>query len=280
MQKSISSVHYIMLSALSLFSLCASLKISAQGNLLITPKRVVFDGSKKSYALNLANIGQDTARYDISLIHYRMKDDGSLEKITQPDSSQKFADGYLRFFPHNVVLAPNSSQTVRVQVTKWNELEPGEYRSNLYFKAVQTEKSFEEKKPGKDSGISIKVIPVIGISMPVIIQAGESNAKVSFSNAAIQIVKDTVAVIKATFNRTGNMSVYGDISVDYISPQGKVIRVGLVKGIAVYTPNPIRNFSFRLNNIHGVNYHTGKLHIVYYNQALPTMFAETEIILH
>jgi hypothetical protein len=248
--------------------------------LLITPKRVIFDGSKKSYALNLANIGQDTARYDISLIHYRMKDDGSLEKITQPDSSQKFADEYLRFFPHSVVLAPNSSQTVRVQVTKWNELEPGEYRSNLYFKAVQTEKSFEEKKPGKDSGISIKVIPVIGISMPVIIQAGEYNAKVSFSNAAIQMVKDTVPMLKATFNRTGNMSVYGDVSVDYIS-QGKVIRVGLVKGIAVYTPNSIRNFSFRLNNIPGVNYHTGKLHIVYTNQSLQTpMLAETEIALH
>jgi len=50
----------------------------AQGNLLVTPRRIVFDGTKRSIDLNLANIGQDTATYAITLVQMRMKYDGRL----------------------------------------------------------------------------------------------------------------------------------------------------------------------------------------------------------
>lgn len=277
---SFSRSYCIIVLALPVFFMCCFIKASAQGDLLVTPKRVVFDGSKKSYALNLANTGQDTARYNISLIHNRMKDDGSIEKISQPDSLQNFADKYLRFYPHSVVLAPNSSQSVRIQVTNFSELNSGEYRSNLYFRAAQIENLVEEKKPTKDSGISIKIIPVFGISMPIIIQKGESTAKVDFSGVSFQMVKDTMPMLKAIFNRTGNMSVYGDIWVDYISLQGKVTRVGLAKGVAVYSPNAVRHFNLRLNKIPGISYKSGKLHITYSDQSLqPVKLAEAEISL-
>src|ERR1700741_1501873 len=101
-----------------------------QGNLLLTPKRIVFQGSKKSQELNLANIGKDTARYIISFVQIRMKEDGSFEKISQPDSGQNFADANLRFFPRSVTLAPNETQTVKVQAVRTEELKEGEYRSH------------------------------------------------------------------------------------------------------------------------------------------------------
>lgn len=40
--------------------------LSAQGDLLITPRRVVFEGNKRSTDISLANIGKDTATYSIS----------------------------------------------------------------------------------------------------------------------------------------------------------------------------------------------------------------------
>ena len=73
--------------------------LSAQGDLLITPRRVVFEGSKRSMDLNLANTGKDTATYAISLVQIRMLEDGGFETITSPDPGQQFADRYLRFFP-------------------------------------------------------------------------------------------------------------------------------------------------------------------------------------
>ena len=80
--------------------------IWAQGNLLITPKRVVFEGNKRSIDISLANIGDDTATYAISLIQIRMTEEGSFESITEPDEGQLFASPYLRFFPRSVTLGP------------------------------------------------------------------------------------------------------------------------------------------------------------------------------
>ncbi len=241
-------------------------KVNAQGNLLVTPKRVVFEGAKRSEELNLANIGKDSATYDISFIQIRMREDGSMENITAPDSSQLFADKYLRFFPRTVTLAPNEAQTVKVQLKKTEEMKPGEYRSHLYFRAVPREKPLGEAEDKKDSGISVRLIPIFGISMPVIIRVGEYNAQVSLSNLSIK-KNDTLQVLKITINRTGSMSSYGDVMVDHISPEGKVSRAGIAKGLAVYTPNNVRQFNLPLNKIPGVNYHSGKLHVTYSDQS-------------
>src|ERR1700683_1759699 len=76
----------------------------AQGNLLLLPGRVIFEGAKRYEELNLGNTGKDTARYVISLMHIRMKEDGGFEEIDQPDSGDRVADRFLRFFPHSVEL--------------------------------------------------------------------------------------------------------------------------------------------------------------------------------
>ena len=59
------------------------------------------------------------------------------------------------------------------------------------------------------------------------------------------------------------MSVYGDISVDHTSTEGKVTRVGTIKGLAVYTPNTNRYVKVALNKGPGIDYRSGRLHIVY-----------------
>ena len=48
-------------SGLALSLLIPSAQTMAQGNLLLTPRRIVFEGAKKSMELNLANTGTDTA---------------------------------------------------------------------------------------------------------------------------------------------------------------------------------------------------------------------------
>lgn len=273
------SLYRFFMLATSMFLLVCSTKVAAQGNLLITPKRVVFEGAKRSEELNLANIGKDTATYIISFIQIKMREDGSFQTITEPDTAQLFADKNLRYFPRSVTLAPNEAQTVKVQLTKTGELNTGEYRSHLYFRAVPTEKPLGEREAEKDTAISVKLIPVFGISIPVIIRVGELNAKVNISDISLRAQKDTVPVLDLTFTRSGNMSVYGDITVEHISPQGKVTKVGSVKGMAVYTPTPSRQYHLALDNA-AVDYHSGKLHVVYTDQSVkPVMLAEQELAL-
>ena len=246
-----------------IFSIILPKDASSQGNLLITPRRVVFDGQKKSQELNLANTGKDTAKYVISFLQVRMKDDGSFETITEPDPGQNFADKYLRFFPRTVTLGPNEAQVIKIQLTKTGELQPGEYRSHIYFRAVPDEKPLGEEAPKDSTTIAIKLTPIFGITIPVIIRVGSSNTQVSVSDLAISLPADSLPRMKFTINRTGNMSVYGDVSVDYISPDGKTIPAGLIKGIAVYTPNHLRRVWIDLSKTAGINYHSGKLRITF-----------------
>ncbi len=249
----------------------------SQGNLLITPRRVVFEGRTRSFDLNLANIGSDTARYAISFQQVRMKDDGTFEIITEPDPGQKFADPFVRIFPRSVILGPNEAQTVKLQLFQTGELQQGEYRSHLYFRATQDVKPLgEEEKVTDTTALTVRLIPVFGISIPVIIRIGESNAKVTLSDLSLSFPENKDPVLSFTFNRTGNMSVYGDIAVDHVSPSGVSTRVGIANGVAVYTPNSLRRFQLTLRRADGVDYKTGKLIVTYSasSDTKPERFAE------
>lgn len=131
---------------------------------------------------------------------------------------------YIRFFPRTITLAPNESQVIKMQLNKAGKLAAGEYRSHIYFRALPKEKPLGEEEASKDTAaISIKLVPIFGITIPVIIRVGETSAKVELTNISLQIVNDTLPKLSMKFIRSGNNSVFGDIQVDYISPQGKVI---------------------------------------------------------
>jgi hypothetical protein len=212
-----------------------------------------------------------------------MKEDGSFEEITEPDPGQNFADKYLRFFPRSVTLAPNEAQVVKMQLTKTTLLEPGEYRSHVYFRSVPNERALGEEDNTKDStGISVRLVPIFGITIPVIIRVGESNTRVNVTDLSFAMEEDTIPRLKFTFVREGNMSVYGDIKVTHKSPGGELTEVGVVKGIAVYTPNTTRKFRMDLKNPDGVDFSKGSLEVVFSTQsdAKPVKLAETSLTLH
>lgn len=270
----------ILVSGLLLLSTILSTTAMAQGNLLITPRRVVFDGSRRVMELNLANTGQDTAKYNVSIIQYRMNENGSFEEITTPDPGQNFADKNIRFFPRTVTLAPNEAQVVKMQVINSDKLAPGEYRSHVYFRSVPNDVALGEEEIKRDSAsVSVKLVPIFGITIPVIIRIGQNTAKVTLTDLKLEMVNDTTNRVHMTFNRTGNMSVYGDLKVVYVSPAGKETQVGVVNGIAVYTPNSIRKFQIDLDKKSGINYHTGKIRITFSAQSdtKPEKYAETEL---
>ncbi len=256
--------------------------LKAQGNLLITPRRVVFEGSSRSVDLNLANTGRDTSTYAISIVNIRMKEDGGFENITEPDPDQRFADRYIRFFPRSVTLGPNEAQVVKVQLTRTNELQEGEYRSHIYFRAVPKKVPLGEEEKLRDSTtISVKLTPIFGITIPALIRRGTSTARVTITDLAFETAEDNQPSVSFTFNRTGNMSVFGDIVVEHISTQGTITKVGAVNGVAVYTPNKSRSIQLNLNRIPGIDYRTGTLRIIYSasTDVKPLRYAEAELAL-
>jgi hypothetical protein len=258
----------LLLSTFVLVFIFSSLHVIAQGNLLITPRRIVFEGAKRTQDLNLANTGVDSAKYNVSIVNYKMQEDGSFKEITEAEPGQNFSDKYLRFFPRTVTLAPNEAQVVKMQLIKTNELKPGEYRSHVYFRAVPKQAALGTEGINKDTtSIGVKLTPIFGITIPVIIRVGQSDTKVSLTDIQMDTVNDTFPRLQFAFHRTGNMSVYGDIKVDYVSPQSVVTHVGVVRGIAVYTPGEIRRFQMDLDKKAKVDYHKGSLKITYTSQS-------------
>ena len=234
----------------------------AQGDLMIMPKRLVFEGTERSQEINLANTGSDTAVYAISFINYKMTESGNFEQVEEPEEGQRFATDFLRYFPRRVVLAPNEAQTVRIQLTRSGNLEQGEYRSHVYFRAVEEQTALGSEEAEESEGISINIKTVFGISIPVIIREGQSTTAINLTDVSLNTEGENPK-LSLVINRSGNMSVYGNLTVEHIAPDGKTTEVGLVKGVSVYTPNTKRNFSFELRNAGEVDLSKGKLNITY-----------------
>jgi P pilus assembly chaperone PapD len=235
---------------------------TTQGDLVIMPRRVILDARKRTQELNIANSGADTAKYLISVVHYRMLENGAFEEIFKPDSAQYFADKHFRFFPRSVTLAPNESQTIKIQTINTNDMQAGEYRSHLYFRAVADE-PVGDKATKIPKSLSVQLVPTFGTAIPVIIRNGNTSVKVNIEKPQVVWDANKAPQLKMAFKRSGNISVYGDLTVQHIAPTGKTTQVALAKGLAIYTPNQIRTILLNLDKNQSVDYHKGKLNIIY-----------------
>jgi P pilus assembly chaperone PapD len=242
------------------FLLLISTELSAQGDIFLTPRRVIFEGGKTTENINLANSGKDTAQYTISVIHYKMKNDGSFVEITKEEAGNLSAESYIRFYPRTIILAPGEAQVVRVQYNKPSGIQNGEYRSHLYFRATPKPKPLGLETKSNSSTIGVNLIPVFGLSIPVIIREGIAPAIVSISDLKIVSNADSLNnTLYLNLNRTGNASCYGDITLIHQDLKGNQHEVGIVKGIAIYYPNSVRNVIIPLISDKEIQQHQGKL---------------------
>lgn len=247
-----------------LLSALPFLPVVAQGNLLITPTRVVFDGNKTREDLNITNIGNDTAVYIISFLHYQMLPSGGFQQIEDESLSTAWADKYLRIFPRRITLGPKESQIVRMQYRKMTDMGFGEYRSHLYFRAEKEAAPLGMQEKNLDSTqMAVKITPIFGISIPVILRVGDIDHQLSLSDIAFTSVNDSVAQLNVSICRSGEKSCYGDLTVQYTPENGESVDVGYARGVAVYTDLDKRNFSMVLHLTNGQTFNKGKIDIRY-----------------
>lgn len=256
-----------------------SLKTSAQGDLLITPKRIVFEGNKQRAELNLMNTGTDTATYSVSFRNYNMTEQGKLALIEKPDSSQMFADPYLRIFPRQISLAPGEAQDIILQFRRKTDMIAGEYRSHLWFRDEKNYTPQGKEKSSLDTNqMSVSVIAIFGITIPVIIHIGAVSASATLSDLKFETKEDTIQTLKLTINRTGNISINGKLKVEYIPSKGKSYQVGAAN-VGIYTNLNKRDIVIKLNKTPGMDLKSGKLKVQYTNrdEAKYVVYAEGEL---
>jgi hypothetical protein len=130
-------------------------------------------------------------------------------------------------------------QTVRVQLRLPADLPEGEYRSHMLFRAVPLGAPQDSLAPEAATSVQLRLRAVYGVSIPVIVRHGALVAGVTLSNAHVESAPgaDPPARLVVTLNRTGNRSVYGDLTAVLLRSGQPDLEVGIVRGLAVYTPN-------------------------------------------
>jgi hypothetical protein len=145
------------------------------------------------------------------------------------------------------------------------ELAEGEYRSHLQFDKlpdVEGSASIESQGAGTTQ-IGVVLNALVGASVPVIVRHGALETRVKLAGLALGMDDARRAQLALQFEREGNSSVYGDVSVTFTPKNGKPHNLARVGGIAVYTPNRIRKTTLPLQVPDGLALAGGTLDVSY-----------------
>jgi P pilus assembly chaperone PapD len=241
------------------------LALPAQADLMLHPTRIVFEKNQRAAQIELINNGSKPATYRISLVNRRMKEDGRFEAADSAAPGEQFAADMLRFSPRQITLEPGTTQTVRVMLRKPAELLEGEYRSHLQFEKlpdVEGSASIENQGQGADGkGIGVVLNILVGASVPVIVRHGTLSANLSLTHLVLKQDEAKRPLLALQFEREGSSSVYGDLSVVFTPRGGKPQTLGQASGLAVYTPNRLRQATLPLEVPAGVTLAHGTLEV-------------------
>ena len=242
----------------------------ALAELMLYPTRIVFAGNQRAAQLELINNGSESATYRISLVNRRMSETGTFANIDSPLPGEQFAGELLRYSPRQVTLLPGVGQTVRIMVRKPANLATGEYRSHLLF-AQQPEArgstSIEARNSIADNEIGIMLTTLVGVSIPVIVRHGNTEASVSLTHLDLQQPSNAAPTLTLSMERSGNQSVYGDLTVSLTPASGAEQVLARANGVAVYSPNLLRRASLALQLPNGQRLTNGTLRVTYREQA-------------
>ena len=215
--------------AAACFAALAPVSASAGvGDLLVAPTRIVLNGSRGTEIV-LSNIGDEVATYRVSVELRRMKPDGSLEEVEAANEREKSAQDMIMYAPRRVTIAPGQPQTIRIAARAPQGLADGEYRAHLLFRAVPPPPPV--RPAGEVKGIAFELIPVYGVTIPVVIRLGNLQANVGIANVELT-KKDGKPAVSLDLSRAGDRSVFGDVRV---FKAGVKDPIAIQRGVAVYT---------------------------------------------
>ena len=224
-----SSFRRFALTGAAMSAILVSAPVSAQGDLLIAPTRVIISQGGSTEVI-LSNIGVDSATYRISVELRRMGEDGDFKPVSEAEATpaEKAALEMVTYAPRRISLLPEQPQAVRISIRPPAGLPDGEYRVHLNFRAIPpAPKPEASSEPA--AGVSIKLTPVYGITIPVFIRRGRLDASATLANAHL-VKAPAGSFVELDMNRSGQRSVYGEL----IGKSARGQTLFNLRGIAVY----------------------------------------------
>lgn len=240
-------------------------KSQGPGDLMVIPVRVILEGRQRAAEVMLKNQGKEPATYRVFVKEMTMTPLGQLEDREKAPGETTAAD-LIRYSPHQVELAPGEAQTVRIKLRKPDGLKDGEYRSHMVFHALPPAAA-PQPVGTQDKALAIRITPVYGISIPVIVRHGETSASAALSGLRLWYPEaaGSPPVLGMKLERKGNRSLVGDFVVTLES--GSTLKKGTVltqiNGVSVYPNLDFREVNLGLFVEKGASLQGARLKVVF-----------------
>lgn len=223
-------------------------------NLNVTPRRAIFEGTKRTDAIYVFNQGSEQITVDVSLVDNVMLPSGEIVPVdTIGEKGPAAAAAATRLqsardmilaTPSRLVLSPGVGKTIRLRANA-PASGTGEYRTHLKVATLPSADlglTAEQAAAAGRGEMVMRVQALFGITIPLIVRAGGASATAAFGPITLEREKlpaadgapaRDVAVLVLPLRRAGTASVYGNIEVRSGAGRNGEM-VGLVRGIAVY----------------------------------------------
>lgn len=240
--KSLRKIALTTLTLTAASSLATGAPASAQGDLLVAPTRVILDGSRGTEVI-LSNIGSEEATYRIDLELRRMTEDGNLVDVERESANavEEAALAMIRYAPRRIALPPGQPQAVRLSARPGADLPDGEYRVHMSFKAIPRPREVTAEET-QTQGVSFRLIPIYGITIPIIVRHGRIEAQAALTQPSI-VQSEEGPELTLTIARSGESSTYGALTVFKAGQSEPAVMIG---GVAVYPEIGHRDVRFKL----------------------------------
>lgn len=225
----------------------------AAADLQLSPGRVVLDDQNRSAAVHLGSLKTKPSTFRIYFMGYLQQSNGATVEAKRPES--EIAKSLIVYSPRSVELNPGESQTVRILYRRNPKVPPGEYRTYLTFAG-------EPDLPTNDT-TSVQVAISSAIAIPVIVRVGDVSATATVANAKLERGKGGSQIATFDIKRSGNGSVYGDLTATMIDADGKTVEIGRRSGVAVFVENDHMPVELVLSPPPGVILAPGSVRIEY-----------------
>ena len=218
----------------------------------VAPLRVLFDGRTRSATVFLSNRTTETATYRIALVNRRMEDDGAIVVAEEAGPGEYFADELIRFSPRRVTIAPFGSQTIRLLVRRPRGEFPEdvEFRTHLAIRSIPPTPRLQDlenqEKLTAEGKLSVKAVATIETVIPILVRFGDPQATLQIANPALDLKSEYYPTLQLDLVRGGDRSVYGELEIVHIAPDGTRTQIHYARGLAVYSPTPKRRMTIAL----------------------------------
>lgn len=235
-------------------------------NINITPRRVIFEGNKRTEAVYVFNQGTAPVVVDVSLVDNVMLPSGEILPVeTAPERGASAvatvgrlssARQMILATPSRLALPPGKGKTIRLRAEARSG-QASEFRTHL---KVATLPSADigltpEQAAAADRGeMVMRVQALFGVTIPLIVRAGGPTATAAIGPITLTrepapagegAAGSQVPVLVLSLQRSGAASVYGNIEVRSGTARGGEL-IGLVRGVAVYPELDAREVRIRL----------------------------------